>query len=262
MTSKDPASYPPIGFFGPVRFVLRLFAMFGWIALCLILYYVSKPFISPSPWPQRFLYGIAWILNIRMTTEGMRLKEDVFYVANHLSWIDIPIIGGLTGSAFVSKAEIRDWPITGWLGTLNNTVWISRDDRMGVGRQIEELKTALDGHQPITVFPEGTTSDGTGLLPFKPSLFAVLAPPPRGIRIQPILLDFLGTGPEVAWVGTEGAEHYTWRMMCRREIIPVRVVFLEPFDPAHCNNRKEIAATAREQIRKALAASLGGKPVL
>ena len=67
---------------------------------------------------------------------------------------------------------------------------------------------------------------------------------------------------EVGWIGTEGALHYTWRIMCRRDVIPVRMVFLTPFDPSHCNDRKEIAQTAREQIRRALSASLGGKPVL
>lgn len=262
MSSEDPDSYPPIGFFGPLRFAIRLIAMLAWIALCVPIYYLSMPFGRHHNWPPRFLYGIAWILSIRIVTEGVRIKEDVFYVANHLSWIDIPIIGGITGTAFVSKAEIRDWPVTGWLATLNNTVFVTREARMNVDKQIAELSDALANHQPITIFPEGTTTDGTELLPFKASLFAVLVPPPRGIRVQPILLDFLGHGPTIGWVGTEGAVHYSWRMMCRREIIPVRVVFLEPFDPMHCNNRKEIAATARERIRKALVASLGGKQVL
>ncbi|WP_299324272.1 1-acyl-sn-glycerol-3-phosphate acyltransferase [Parasphingopyxis sp.] len=262
MSTENPESYPPIGFFGPVRFLLRLIAMFGLLGVCLILHGGYRLAGQASPWPPRFLFGIAWILNIRIVTEGVPLKEDVFYVSNHLSWIDIPIIGGVTRSAFVAKAEIRRWPITGWLATLNHTVFVSRGDRLGVGRQIEELKEAIADHQPITIFPEGTTTDGTSLLPFKPSLFAVLVPPPRGIRVQPILLDFQGTGPEVGWIGTEGALHYTWRIMCRRAVIPVRIVFLTPFDPSHCNDRKEIAATAREQIRQALSASLGGRAVL
>lgn len=262
MSTEDPESYPPIGFFGPVRFVLRLIAMFVLLGLCLVVHVAYHLVGLTSPWPARFLYGIAWILNIRIATEGVPLKEDVFYVANHVSWIDIPIIGGVTRSAFVAKAEIRKWPITGWLATMNHTVFVSRGDRLGVGKQIEELKAAIEDHQPVTIFPEGTTTDGSSLLPFKPSLFAVLVPPPRGIRVQPIMLDFNGLGQEVGWIGTEGALHYTWRIMCRRDVIPIRMLFLTPFDPTHCNDRKEIAQTAREQIRRALSASLGGKSVL
>ena len=262
MTTAAPESYPPIGFFGPVRFVFRLLAMIGLLLLCLPLHYLYKAFGYVSPWPARFLFGIAWICNVRIVTEGVRLQEDVFYVSNHLSWLDIPILGGMTRSAFVAQDGIAKWPIIGWLASLNNTVFVSREKRLSVGNQVDTLREALDDHQPVTIFPEGTTTDGTSLLPFKAPLFAVLAPPPRGIRVQPLLLDYYGLGPETAWVGEESAPHNAWRIMCRRDIIPVRLVFLQPFDPIHYNNRKEIAATAREQIRQALSASLGGRAVL
>ena len=74
-------------------------------------------------------------------------------------------------------------------------------------------------------------------------------PPPPVVTeepVQPVLLDFCGEGSEIAWIGEETAPHNAWRVLCRREIIPVRVRVLEPFDPAQCNDRKEIAATARE----------------
>jgi len=255
-------SYAPIGFFGPIRFLFRFLAMAGLLLLCLGPHYLNKLFGYPSPWPSRFLYGIAWISNVRIVTEGIRLKEDVFYVSNHSSWLDIPIIGGITRSAFISQDGIANWPVIGWLARLNNTIFVSRNDRASVTKQVEIIGEALKEHQPVTIFPEGTTTDTTSLLPFKPTLFEVLAPPPRGIRVQPILLDFCGEGPEIAWVGEESAPHNAWRLLCRRDVIPVRILFLDPFDPADCNDRKEIAATSREQIRRALSASLGGKPVL
>jgi len=262
VSTRAPESYPPVGFFGPVRFVFRFLAIAGLLLLCLGPHYLSKLFGYPSPWPSRFLYGIAWISNVRIVTEGIRLKEDVFYVSNHSSWLDIPIIGGITRSAFISQDGIASWPVVGWLARMNNTIFISRNDRASITKQVEIISEALHEHQPITIFPEGTTTDTTSLLPFKPPLFEVLAPPPRGIRVQPILLDFYGKGPEIAWVGEESAPHNAWRILCRRDVIPVRIVFLDPFDPADCNDRKEIAATSREQIRHALSASLGGKPVL
>ncbi len=262
MSSGNPESYPPIGLFGPVRFLFRGLAI-ALLLLCLLpLHYLYRLFGYSSPWPARFCYNVVWICNVRILTEGIRLKEDVFYVSNHLSWLDIPIIGGMTRSAFISQDGIARWPIVGQLAKINNTIFISRTDRASVRKQVEIIGEALKEHQPITIFPEGTTTDGTSLLPFKPPLFAVLAPPPRGIRVQPILLDYYGKGPEFAWIGTEGAPHNAWRVLCRRNVINCRIVFLAPFDPAQCNDRKEIAATARERIRHTLSASLGGKPVL
>ncbi len=262
MNAAGPETYPPIGFFGPVRFVMRLVAMLVLLGLCLIVHYGWKLARRPSPWPPRFLWGIAWICNVRVTIEGNRLKDHVFYVANHLSWLDIPILGGATRAAFVAHDGIADWPVIGWLARINKTVFVARGDRFSVASQILTLREALEGHQPITIFPEGTTTDGTTLLAFKPSLFEVLTAPLPGIRVQPVLIDFYGQGPETAWVGDESVLHNAWRTLCRRRAIPVRIVFLTPFDPAQCNGRKEIAATAREQIRRALAASLGGQAVL
>lgn len=262
MSAEPPAEYPPIGFFGPARFAIRFVAMVGLLLTLLPLHYGWRAAGRISPWPQRFLAGVAWICNVRVRIEGTRLRENVFYVSNHLSWLDIPILGGYTHAAFVAQDGIASWPLIGWLASLNHTIFVSRTDRLGVSAQIEQLKEALHDHQPVTIFPEGTTTDGTSLLPFKPALFAVLTPPPRQMLVQPVLLDFHGYGPEFAWIGEESAPHNAWRVMCRKKMIPVRILFLEPFDPTHCADRKQIAAMAREQIRQALSASLGHAPVL
>lgn len=197
-----------------------------------------------------------------MTRTGQRLRHDVFYVSNHLSWIDIPVLAGATGTAFIAQDGIAKVPLVGWLASLNNTILVSRTDRLGIGGQIAMLRTALDAHQPIAIFPEGTTTDGHGLLPFKPPLFAVMAPPPRPMMVQPVLLDYGVAGPEIAWVGEEAGGDNAVRLLSRRRGFDVRVVFLEPFDPAAFGGRKEIAAEARSRIRTALSASLGGVAIV
>ncbi|MFX7942112.1 1-acyl-sn-glycerol-3-phosphate acyltransferase, partial [Acinetobacter baumannii] len=78
-------------------------------------------------------------------------------------------------------------PVIGWLARQNRTVFVSRADRMGVAEQINQLREALAEAWAITIFPEGTTTDGQSLLPFKPSLLAVLDPPPPGIMVQPVV---------------------------------------------------------------------------
>jgi len=95
---------------------------------------------------------------------GIPLRRDVFYVSNHLSWIDILALGGASGTAFVAKAEIGTAPVVGWLAGLNRTVYVKRENRMGVAEQINELRDALAENWAITVFPEGTTTDGRSLL--------------------------------------------------------------------------------------------------
>ena len=122
-----------------------------------------------------------------MRVEGRPAEGDIFLLANHVSWIDILALGGATGAAFVSQDGVARWPVVGWLAAQNNTLFVSRERRGGLSRQIDTLRTAMLGHQPVALFPEGTTSDGIGLLPFKPTLLAVLLPPPRPVRIQPIL---------------------------------------------------------------------------
>lgn len=215
----------------------------------------------PSPWSRRFLAAAARACGARVTIVGTPLLHDVFYVANHLSWIDIPILGGVTGTAFISQDKIAHWPVIGWLAKLNDTVFVSRTDRLAVGEQVETVRRAVAEHRPIAIFPEGTTTDGRSLLPFKASLFAVLLPPPRAIRIQPVLLDFDPVGPEIAWIGVETAPDNAWRTLTRRGSFAVRVHFLEPFDPGDHPDRKAIAAEARRRIATALSASLGGLPI-
>ena len=182
---------------------------------------------------------------------GTALPTDVLFVANHQSWLDIPIIAGATGTAFVANSGVRDWPLVGWLAGLNNTVYVDRGDRSGVHGQVGAVRAALERHQPIAIFPEGTTS--VELLPFKPSLLEVVSPPPRAIRVQPLRLTY--AAPELAWVGDEPAPRNFWRVLKHRRF-RVLLECLEPFDPAAAGDRKGIAAEARGRI---LAGSAWGR---
>jgi 1-acyl-sn-glycerol-3-phosphate acyltransferase len=252
-------------FAGDPAGALRLAFRVGWllaaVALCVPLHGLWRGLGRVSPWPQRFLGYAARACGARVRTVGTAHRHDVFYVANHLSWIDICILGGATGTAFVSQDKIRDWPIIGWLARLNHTVFVSRTERMTVGSQVDELRAALAEHQPVAIFPEGTTTDGRSLLPFKAPLFAVLFPPPRALVIQPVLLDFDDAGKSLAWIGEETAPENAWRVLSRPGTFHVTVRFLEPFDPGDHPHRKMITAEARARIAAALSESLGGVPV-
>lgn len=182
----------------------------------------------------------------------------MFLLANHVSWIDILALGGATGAAFVSKDDVARWPVIGWLAAQNNTLFVSRDRRAALGGQLDALRRAMLGHQPVALFPEGTTGDGHTLLPFKPALLAVLIPPPRPVLIQPVHVDYGAATDMIAWVGDEPAGRNARRVFERPGRFTVTLRFLDPFDPAHCPDRKAIAALAHDRIAASIAAANAG----
>jgi lyso-ornithine lipid O-acyltransferase len=206
----------------------------------------------PSPWAMLYLRIVSRVLGMRVKVQGKRRSKDVFFVANHISWHDIPLLGGITGTAFVAQDGVRKWPVVGWLAAQNRTIFVSRTDKQNVAAQVSELRDAIAENWSVTLFPEGTTSDGLGLLPFKPSLFATLAPPPKPMLIQPVLLDFGAVGLEIAWLGEETGWESAWRAFTRPGSYKVGVHFLEPFDPSLLVDRKEVCAEARQRILAAM----------
>jgi lyso-ornithine lipid O-acyltransferase len=247
--------------FALVRFFVRVFGIVAILGFCLLPHILWRIFRQKSPWPRLFLKAAARICGARVSIIGKPLHRDVFYVSNHLSWIDIPIIGGITGTSFISQDGISSWPLIGWLARINRTIFISRTDKMSVAEQVNQLRNAMSDRNSITIFPEGTTTDGRSLLPFKASLFATLAPPLARLYVQPILLDFYPVGPEIAWIGEETAPQNAWRIFTRKDSFDVRVHFLEAFDPAVYADRKAIACESRTRIAASLSASLGGMKV-
>lgn len=235
-----------------LRFAVRLAVTVLILIVALILHGLWRLVRAPSPWPRFLLGGIARIAGARARIVGVPLKRDVVFVANHLSWLDILLIAGATGSTFVAKAELQGVPLIGWLCTLNNTLFVSRADRMGVAAQVEQVRRTLADGWALTLFPEGTTGDGVTLLPFKAALFAALDPPPPGARVQPIRLDYGDATRELAWVGDEPGENHATRVLQRRGTFTATLRFLEPFAPADVPGRKGVAAEARTRIEAAI----------
>lgn len=246
---------------GGLRFCGRTLWMVGLAAVFVPLHYLTRALGLTSPWPRHFLRGAGRACGMRVKTAGTPRRGHVFYVGNHLSWIDVPALGGITGTAFVAQDGIADWPVFGWLSRLNNTVFVSRTDKMQVGAQVADLRTAIARHNMLAMFPEGTTTDGRSLLPFKAPLFAALDPPPPGMLIQPVLMDFDAVGKDLSWIGVETAPANAWRVLRRKGSFTCTVRFLEPFDPATVGGRKAVSAECRKRIAAALSASLGGTEI-
>jgi 1-acyl-sn-glycerol-3-phosphate acyltransferase len=226
----------------------RIGALAASLLLCLPLHILWQLSGCASPWPRRFLGMAARAVGVRTVISGTPCRVNVFFAANHLSWIDILVLAGTTGTSFIAHDGIEQWPVVGWLAAQNNTIFIAREKRHAVGNQVNQLRAALTRDQPVTLFPEGTTNDGGALLPFRPALFAGLMPPPRALQIQPIYIDYGPAAADIAWFGNEGAGANARRVLARSGPLVVTLHFLEPLDPANYPDRKAVAAETQKRI--------------
>jgi lyso-ornithine lipid O-acyltransferase len=240
------------------RLALRVILVSAGLLACLPLHYLWKLFGRSSPWPRRFLFWVGYCAGVRTRIVGTPLRRHVLFVSNHLSWLDIMVIAGAAGAAFVSKDEVSKWPVIGWLARLNNTVFVARTERKAVRGQADALRSALASGQPVALFPEGTTAGGTDILPFRASLLASLFPPLPRVKVQPVALDYGAAAHDIAWIGEETAQANAKRIFSRRGRLAVTIHFLEPFDPAEASDRKGLAQRSRAEIVEALTGSGGG----
>ena len=217
------------------------------------------PFAAPATrrslrqrWSQRLLAA----LGIALERGAEPLAPGCLLVANHISWLDIFVINAAAPAAFVSKAEVRAWPLIGWLAARNDTVFLHRGNR-GHARLISgEIGTLLDAGRWVAVFPEGTTSDGSQVLHFHAALLQpALA---AGHAIQPLALSYHapdgGISRAPAYVGD------TTLGQCLAAIVrtPRLVARLTPCAPlltAPEHDRRVLAQAARGAIEQALAAA-------
>ncbi len=235
-----------------LRAYRRIAGLLLLFAVCLPPHLVAG-LLGHSPWPRRFLKGAAWVAGADVRCEGVPASRGTLLLANHVSWLDIPILSGATGCAFVSKSEIRDHWFLGWIADQNETIYIDRTDRRSIHGQVAALTDGLRRRQPLALFPEGTVGDGGRLLPFKPSLLAAVAPPPEGVAIRPAAIDYGAVAPVIGWgTGEPGLANFL-RVLGRKGRFPVVVRLLPAIPPDP--DRKVLARTAHDAIAAALAPS-------
>jgi lyso-ornithine lipid O-acyltransferase len=242
---------------GALRLAFRTLWIVALLLLCVPLHYAWKLVGAPSPWPRRFLGWVGRAAGMRVRVKGRPLSGWVLFVANHESWLDILLLAGASGTAFVAKDEVARYPLVGWLARLNNTVFVARGERRSVRGQADQLRSALASGQPVALFPEGTTDGGLEVLPFRASLLSSLFPPLRGVKVQPAAIDYGKAGPDLAWVGNEAGLANVKRVLSRRGTVPVTIRFLDPLEPDEAGERKALAARSRQAIVDALGRAPG-----
>ncbi len=189
------------------------------------------------------------ILGLRLTVTG-GLAPGILLVANHISWLDIPVLGAQGDIAFLSKAEIRAWPLIGWMAEVLGTLFITRGANQARDIADQIARRARAG-QVVVIFPEATTADGTQLRPFHPRLFA--AAQESGSRLQPVALRY-GEPDRLdriaPFIGDDQPLPHLLRVL-RHPGIRVQVQFLPPLASAGLD-RKGMAEACRRAIGEAL----------
>jgi len=211
------------------------------------------------------------ILGFRVRAHGvMASTSPVLFVANHSSYLDIPVLGALIPAAFVAKSEVASWPLFGWLAKLQHTVFVKRHPRHA-GEQRDQIKERLAGGDSLILFPEGTSTDGLRVLPFKSSLFSVTEKLPDGqpIMIQPVSvacteLDGMPLLRDwrhfYAWYGDMTFLGHLWDVFAFGRYT-VDVVFHQPVDPGSFADRKALAAYCQEQVARGIERCLAGRGI-
>lgn len=205
-------------------------------------------------------------LGVRITTHGKPARGGgILFVANHVSWADIPVLGARIPAAFIAKSEVAGWGIVGRLATLARTVYVERARRSSTGAQRDAIAERLAAGDSLILFPEGTNSDGTGVLPFKSALFAVADGIPE-MRIQPVTIAYTRVNgmpvtrmrlPDLAWVGdTELMPHVIGFMALGR--ITAEIRFHPPVRAGAFADRKALAQHCHSVIADAYRAMLRG----
>ena len=190
------------------------------------------------------------ILRIVVEVTGTTPRESALLVANHVSWLDVPVLGGLGPIAFLSKAEVRGWPLIGWLAATAGTQFIARGSGEA-GAVGERIGNHLVDHGCLALFPEGTTTDGSIVKPFFPRLLAAASA--SGVPVVPVALRYERGGaldPIAPFVGEESILSHLRRVLTARRFL-VQVVFGEPLDP-RAFDRRGLATRARTTIVQAL----------
>lgn len=229
---------------------LRLAGLIGLFLTYVPLHLISKWLLGRSKWPPRFLRHAGLTAGVRPRIEGAPLQAHTFVIANHTSWLDILILGGWAGTAFVSKAELEKTPLLGWIADQNRTLYIDRAARRDSHGQVRRIVEALEHQQPLAVFPEGTTGSGRHLMPFRSTLLEAVAPPPPRVSVRPVAIDYGDHADVVGWhSGERGMDNFK-RVLGHLGVLPVTVRLLDPLPPDQ--GRKALARHARQSIAAAL----------
>lgn len=263
--SKDMPPGVPIGPRGWLRVVLRavplVILVFGCLLILLLVRLVEAPLHGRArPWTPhitQFVCRNAFrVLGIGYETRGQPMDNAGAVVANHSSWLDIFALNAAQRITFVAKAEVAGWAGIGWLARATGTVFVKRD-RKEAQAQIKTFQDRLSVGEQLLFFPEGTSTDGLQVLPFKPTLFAAfLAPEFAHMALQAVTVRYVaGAGQDPRFYGWWGNMDFAPHLLATLAAAPQGRVIVTYHDPVQLDDftdRKLLAKHLEDQTRAGL----------
>ena len=195
----------------------------------------------------RWAQGLLRLFAIQMRQVG-QISPQALLVSNHISWLDIFVISAAQATCFVAKAEIRHWPLAGWLCAQVDTLFIERSSRRQAQHIAHAMAERLAADKSVAFFPEGTTSDGGSLLPFHAALFQ----PAISLQasVQPLLIRYLDADGQrstaTAFIG-EMSFLDSLRATLSTRNLRVELICL-PVESSQQHDRRSLARTCQEAI--------------
>jgi lyso-ornithine lipid O-acyltransferase len=220
------------------------------------------------------------VLGVRIRTIGVQppTNQSVLIVSNHLSWMDVPVIGSVRKLAFVSKAEVAGWPGIGLMARLQRTLFIDRTRRSETARTSAEMGARLGGGETVVLFAEGTTGDGSRILPFKSALLGAvrdaLGSKPASdlaneteLIVQPLAIAYVGRNglpggrvgrADLSWIGDAELKPHAWNIF-NGGPIDVVMIWCEPIRVGRDTSRKIVTQQAEDAVRTAFRKAIHGR---
>jgi 1-acyl-sn-glycerol-3-phosphate acyltransferase len=229
--------------------------------------------------PESYQRFLSKLFGIHVTIIGAPLKDrGVLMVSNHTSYLDILALGGITRVSFVAKSEVASWPLFGTFARLQRTVFVQRDHRAKTGEARDEIRNRILEGDALVLFPEGTSSDGNRVLPFKSALMGAAesqigtdaSGQPIYVPVQPVSITYTGlhgipmgreNRPLFAWYGDMELVDHLWEGL-KTGPVDVVIEFHPPLTVDMVGGRKKLAVIVEQTIRNGQTRALAGRHVL
>lgn len=248
----------------------------GFFTLTVPLMPVQAALLRFSPrgarrFPNWYHRQVCRLMGIRLHVEGEIARDrPVLIVANHTSWLDIPVLSAVAPLSFVAKKDVARWPFVSTLAKLQRTVFVDRERRSAVGETTNEMTARLATGDTVVLFAEGTSSDGNRVLPFKTSLFAAAKPPVRrgeaegaakggaDVVVQTLSLVYTrlhgvpinrSARPIVGWYGDMEMQSHAWELL-KAGPLDVSIRIGDPIPLEDFADRKDLARRSEDEVRK------------
>jgi 1-acyl-sn-glycerol-3-phosphate acyltransferase len=255
----------------PLRAAVRAAALIGTTAGCALVQAIALRLRHDLArhLPRAWHRICCAILSIEVRSHGTAVSDGpVLFVCNHASYLDVVVLGAQLDGRFVAKAEVARWPVIGALSGLQGTIFVDRRTQ-GARSQADELRQALEGGASLVLFPEGTSSDGNRVLPFKSTLFSAADAVIGGVevRVQPVTVAYSRhrglpmerrMRPYFAWYGDMTLVGHLWTCLGLGGA-GVDVIFHEPVQLSSFASRKDLAQYCNAKVARGLSDALSGR---